>query len=285
MTIAISFSADTSPAYIEFSQLESWLASSSALQLPLHQIESQQQAKGREVQRLLLQAHLQHRGNGDVGSALQLHQQDGEVLYSHRRLGARSLTTVFGTVELVRMGYSRPGAPSIFPLDKAMALPARSFSYELQRRLVKAAVQNPFLESVQTIAELRGVAVPKRSLEEILPDAAQDFDAFYQQRSVATPVGSILVAAVDGKGIPMVKPCADLPRPRLTKGQKANKKRMATVATVFTRTPWVRTPQQVIQSLFPTSRPASRDAPPPPNRRTSACGRVCSRGRPPLSRK
>jgi hypothetical protein len=250
MATATSFSADTS-AYIEFSQLESWLASPSALQLPLHQIESLQQAKGREVQRLLLQAHLQRRGNGDVGLALQLHQQDAEVLYSHRRLGARSLTTIFGTVELVRMGYSRPGTPSIFPLDKAMALPARSFSYELQRRLVKAAVQNPFLESVQTIAELTGVAVSKRSLEEILPDTAQDFDAFYQQRSVATPSGSILVAAVDGKGIPMVKPCAALPRPRLTKGQKANKKRMATVATVFTRTPWVRTPQQVIESLFP----------------------------------
>ena len=91
------------------------------------------------------------------------------MLYSHRRLGTRSLTTVFGTVELIRMGYSRPGAPSIFPLDQALALPARSFSYELQRRLVKAAVQNPFLESVQTIADLTGVSVPKRSLEEILP--------------------------------------------------------------------------------------------------------------------
>ena len=264
MATATSFSADTSPAYIEFSQLESWLASSSALQLPLHQIESQQQAKGREVQRLLLQTHLHHRGNGDVGSALQLHQQDGELLHSHRRLGARSLTTVFGTVELLRMGYSRSGAPSIFPLDKALALPARSFSYELQRRLVKAAVQNPFLESVQTIAELTGVAVSKGSLEEILPDAAQDFDAFYQQRAVATPTGSLLIAAVDGKGIPMVKPSAALPRVRLTKGQKANKKRMATVATVFTRAPWVRTPQQLIESLFPTSRPASGEAPPPP---------------------
>jgi hypothetical protein len=70
-----------------------------------------------------------------------------------------------GTVELLRMGYSRPGAPSLFPLDRALALPARSFSYELQWRLVKAAVQNPFLESVQTIAEWTGVSVSKRSLE------------------------------------------------------------------------------------------------------------------------
>src|SRR5882672_10315630 len=264
MTTATSLSADARPAFVEFSLLESGLASASALQLPLHLIESQQQAKGREVQRLLLQAHLLHRGNGDVGPALQLEQADGLVLYSHRRLSTRSLTTVFGTVELVRMGYSRPGAPSIFPLDKALALPARSFSYELQRRLVKAAVQNPFLESVQTIAGLTGVSVSKRSLEQILPDAAQDFDAFYRQRCPEPATGSILVAAVDCKGIPMVKPGGAQPTARLAKGQKANKKRMATVAAVFTRTPWVRTPQQVVESLFRISHPASGEAHPPP---------------------
>jgi hypothetical protein len=130
--------------------------------------------------------------------------------------------------------------------------------------LVKADVQNPFLESVQTIAELTGVSSSKRSLEEILPDAARDFDAFYQQRSVATAAGAILVAAVDAKGIPMVKPCGAQPKARLTKGQKASKKSLATVATVFTRAPWVRTLQQVIESLFPTSHPSSSEDPPPP---------------------
>src|SRR5499427_602181 len=254
----------TTPAAREFALLEDWLASHCTLQLPLHQIEAQQQTKGREVQRLLLQAHLQLRGDGDVGPALRVPQAAGEVLYTHRRLGARSLKTIFGPVEIHRMGYSCDGAPSIYPLDRALALPARSFSYELQRRLVKAAVQNPFLESVQTIAELTGVSVSKRSLEEILPDAAQDFDPFYRQRFAAHATGSILVAAVDGKGIPMVKPGAAQPTARLTKGQKANKKRMATVATVFTRAPWVRTPQQVIENLFPTQPQATRDVPPPP---------------------
>src|SRR5580765_3946055 len=154
MIIATAASSQTTPAAVEFALLQSWLASGSALQLSLHEIERQQQARGREVQRLLLQAHLQQRGNGDLGPVLYLRQQDGELLYSHRRLGTRALTTVFGTVELVRMGYSRPGAPGIFPLDWALTLPARSFSYELQRRLVKAALQNPFLDSVQTIADL-----------------------------------------------------------------------------------------------------------------------------------
>src|SRR5712692_734499 len=150
MATASPCPSDTTPAAIEFALLQSWLASSGALQLPLHQIESQQQAKGREVQRLLLQAHLQHRGNGDVGPALLLPQQDGEMLYSHRPLGARWLTTVFGAPDLLRMCYAMPCAPSIFPHVRAPALPAQSFSYELHPRRVKAAVQNPFLESVQT---------------------------------------------------------------------------------------------------------------------------------------
>ena len=93
---------------------------------------------------------------------------------------------------------------------------------------------------------------------------ADDFDAFYRQRSPEPATGSILVAAVDCKGIPMVKPAGAQPTPRLAKGQKANKKRMATVAAVFTRAPWVRTPQQVVESLFRISSPTPDDAPTPP---------------------
>ena len=273
MAIATAPPHPPSPAAVEFALLQSWLSSSATLQLPLHAIESQQSDKGREVLRLLLQAHLQQRGHGDVGPALLVPSGYQQLLYAHRRLGTRSLTTVFGAVEVTRMGYSRPGAPSLFPLDQALSLPGRSFSYELQRRLVKAAVQNPFLASVETIAELMGVSVSKRSLEQILPDAAQDFDAFYQQRPPDEATGSLLVAAVDGKGIPVVKPASPQPAFRLTKGQKTNKKRMATVATVFTRVPWVRTPQQVLERLFPTERQTRGDkavAPRPENKRVWA---------------
>src|SRR5258708_18770750 len=96
-------SSQPPPAAVEFALLQSWLASGNALQLSLHEIERQQQARGREVQRLLLQAHLQQRGNGDLGPVLYLRQQDGELLYSHRRLGTPALTTLVRTVELVRI--------------------------------------------------------------------------------------------------------------------------------------------------------------------------------------
>src|SRR6266496_2222835 len=79
----------------EFSSLEDWLSAPSTCQLPLHQIECQQEPRGREVQRLLLQAHIQQRGNGDVGPALRVVQGAGSLVYSHRRLHTRLLKTIF----------------------------------------------------------------------------------------------------------------------------------------------------------------------------------------------
>jgi hypothetical protein len=68
MTTAILASTDVTPAAVEFALLRSWLASRSVLKLLLHEIESRQQNGGREVQRLLLQAHLQQRGKRRCGS-------------------------------------------------------------------------------------------------------------------------------------------------------------------------------------------------------------------------
>src|SRR5437899_1004783 len=107
-----------SPAQQEFSSLQAWLSAPRTLQLPLHQVECQQEQKGRALQRLLLQAHLQQRGPGDVGRALYVNQ-DGQkpTLYSHRRLHTRVLKTIFGPIQIQRMGYCRAGTASIHPLD------------------------------------------------------------------------------------------------------------------------------------------------------------------------
>jgi len=249
-----------------FWQLEEWLASSQTRQLPLHQVESQQEPKGRELQRLLLETHIQQRGNGDVGPALRVIRDGEPTRYSHRRLHTRVLKTIFGPVRIRRLSYSRAGATSIHPLDEALQLPARSFSYQVQRRMVQAAVQGTFRETSQRIAEITGAPVPLRSLEEVIQEAAQDFDAFYAGRTPEpwTATGSLLVAAVDAKGIPMLKPAGTQRIIRPTKGQKANRKKMATVAAVFTRAPWRRTPEQVVESLFRTDRTRRPDQPPAP---------------------
>src|SRR2546429_4589086 len=61
--------------------------------------------------------------------------------------------------------------------------------------MVKAAVQGTFRETGERIAEITGAPVPVRSIEEVLQQAAEDFDAFYVERTppTSTGTGTILV--------------------------------------------------------------------------------------------
>lgn len=253
-TSPCSATASDATARSRFLDLEQWMASPAALDLPLHLIEQAQDPKGREIQRLLLQSHVQRRGTGDVGPALVLAGAGSTALLSHRRLRHRTLKTIFGSIDINRIGYGGRGQRSIHPLDAELQLPRRCFSYELQRRSVKAAIQGPFREATTRILDSTGLTIHNHSLEPLLIEAAADFDAFYSQRkaSACPPEASLLVIAVDCKGIPMVKPEPVKPPVGLTQpvDQKTNKKKMATVAAVFDKAPLVRTPQQVVDSLF-----------------------------------
>src|SRR2546430_8194824 len=73
-------------------------------------------------------------GDGRVGSP---QASSEEIVYRHKRLRSRRLITVFGPVSIRRMEYSSRGQHSLYPLDAVLGLPARSYSYEIQRRLVK----------------------------------------------------------------------------------------------------------------------------------------------------
>lgn len=222
--------------------------------MALHEVEVEEERQGREVLRLLFQTHIDLRGEGDVGEALEvIDTETGEkLLYTHKRMHARHLVSLFGTVSVTRVAYSLPGRPSVHPLDARLQLPARSLSYELQRRLVKAAVKGPFDEALEAVEEATGVVVSKRTAEQLVLDASRDFDSFYEMRKGASrsKSGPILVASIDCKGIPMVKPKGAQRKVRLGPGEKRQKKRMSTVAAVFTQEPYVRTPAAVVKSLF-----------------------------------
>jgi hypothetical protein len=186
----------------------------------------------------------------------------------YKRRHTHPVLTLFGQVRITRIGYGAPDHQAIHPLDRQLRLPGRIYSYECQRRLIRAVVCTPFDEAIAFIAEITGVAAPKRSAEQLVREAAVDFDEFYSQRQAACvkPArGEILVAAIDCKGIPMVKPERALRVVRRGKGEKANKKRMATVAAVHNQAPVIRTPQEVLDSLFQTGRRPERQPRPRPS--------------------
>ena len=248
--------------------LERYLSGQAALGAGLSEIERESERRGREIVRLALQAHVDARGDGDVGEAIVLQREDRPLRLAHKRLHSRPLVTLFGELRVTRMGYGAPGEEAVHPLDAELVLPARIWSYEYQRRLVKAVVCGPFDEAIALIAEITGTRIPKRSAEQIVQEAAVDFESFYAARTaqaIEPAASEILVGAIDCKGIPMVKPDGAQRVVRRTKGEKANKKKMATVAAVHSQSPIVRTPRQVIDSLFATEAPVERPKRPAPS--------------------
>jgi hypothetical protein len=238
-----------------FQDLERWLSGQAARSAGLSKLERESERRGREILRLALQAHINARGDGDVGTAIVLQSADRLVRLACKRVHTRPLVTLFGEVKVTRVGYGAPGREAIHPLDAELMLPGRLWSYECQRRLIRAVICGPFDEAIALVAEMTGTTVPKRSAEQLVLDAAVDFESFYAARAaetIAPADGEILVGAIDCKGIPMVKPDGAQRVVRRTKGEKANKKKMATVAAVHSQPPIVRTPKEVIDSLFHT---------------------------------
>ncbi|MCA1701635.1 MAG: hypothetical protein LC790_23180, partial [Actinobacteria bacterium] len=144
-----------------FEELERFLAEAGEARLALAQIERGAEPRGRELLRLLLQAHIDARGAGEVGEAIIAQLPEGPVRLGYKRRHSRPVLTLFGEVRVTRVGYGAPGQQAIHPLDRELRLPGRIYSYECQRRLIRAVVCSPFDEAIALVAEMTGVSVPK----------------------------------------------------------------------------------------------------------------------------
>jgi len=242
-----------------FEHIVGYLDSEEASFMTHSELERELEKRGRELMRIMLQEHLDNRSPGNCEKPVS--GSDG-IDRCRLRLQERKLETVFGTVSVERAGYGKEGAESFHPLDAELNLPHERYSLELRRRVAEEAAKNSFDETFESIGKITGGHVPKRQIEELVMRAAQDFDAFYEMRQGQPAVGqqseSIMVMSVDGKGVVMrMQDLREQTRKaamarkhkmgaRLSKGEKKNAKRMATVAAVYTIAPFVRKPEDLV---------------------------------------
>jgi hypothetical protein len=242
-----------------FEHIIGFLDSGKGNSMDMSQLEKELEKRGRELMRTLLQEYLDKRSPGT--SSEPVLDADG-IMRTERPDQEREIETVFGRVNLSRTGYAEKGRRSLHPLDGELNLSPDLYSLELQRRVAEEAAKNSFEEVVATIDKTTGGHVPKRQAEEVARRAARDFDAFYQMRqhhaSEEKTTGSILTITADGKGVVLhekdlreqTRKAAEKRRQkmgkRLSKGEKKNAKRMATVAAVYTTSPFERTPEDLL---------------------------------------
>ncbi|MGH8570399.1 MAG: ISKra4 family transposase, partial [Gammaproteobacteria bacterium] len=243
----------------QFAMIVDRLQSAAVLGMEHGEVEGLISREGTELMRRLLQGHLDVRAAAEAREA-GVRGADG-VVRSHVRAGCRRrLMTIFGEVEVRRCGYSAPEEESLFPLDGALNLPKDSYSHGLRERLAFEVARGSFDQAVRAIETTTGGQVPKRQAEELTAKVSQDFEAFYRHRASPGPEGTLdpLVMSEDGKGIVMRKEDlregtkraaerdAHKLKTRLSQGEKRNRKRMATVAAVYSIERQVRTPGSIL---------------------------------------
>jgi hypothetical protein len=154
----------------------------------------------------------------------------------------------------------------------------------VRRRVSIEAAKGSFEEGLNALEEFTGAHVPKRQFEELVIRAAQDFEAFYddrQKRARADPqTGPVLVLTVDGKGVVMrpedlreatqraAAKRAETFTARLGGGRRLHAKRMASVAAIYTVERLVRTAEEILP--LPEERREKPTRPQPEHKRVWA---------------
>ena len=252
---------------------EGRLSSSEMIRAPHSEVEALCEAEGREWARLVLEEHLALRAAQE--KRVEVTGADG-VARGSVRDSERHLETLVGTVAVPRYAYQAPGSEDLHPMDATLNLPRELFSHGIRKLVAKEVARASFDEVVEMVHDWCGASIAKRQVEELAVRAAQDFDAFYEQREPAhEPATDLLVLSTDGKGIVMRH--ADLREAtrlaaekkvnkletRLAPGEKNNRKRMAQVATVYSVAPWPRTAADVLRKStdkdLTTRRPVPHD--------------------------
>jgi hypothetical protein len=224
----------------------------------------------RESRRMLLHllaAYFEQKAGGNVGKAIQT--EAGEVLPCER-LKTRRYLNVFGELELRRFYYHEDGLSGVLPLDQDTNLPERTYSYLVQELTLQRVGRMTYDEAVAEMENLFGFRPEKHTVEDIAPEIARDVDAYYEGQGTPPPQSEaeILVAAIDGKGVPMLKPEPARHKVRLGRGEKYSHKKEAVVTAVYTVKPHQRTADDIIKEVRDKETPQNR--PKPQNKKVRA---------------
>lgn len=238
----------------QVAQLKALIAAAIESPVPMHELEENLLRVLLSMGRACLRVLLEVLGPGDIGETAPTPQ--GRTVQRLEKAHVRPYLSIFGEFELSRFVYGRGAGRKIelIPLDAHLALPASKFSYLLQSWDQRLATEQPFAQVCDTVKSILGLTQHVDSVErgnrQMAPAAAEFLDQ--QPPPPAAEEGAILVQTADGKGVPMRRPAEAPPiaSHRSRRGPKPNRKKMATLAAVYSIDPLVRTPEQVVDSLF-----------------------------------
>jgi hypothetical protein len=233
--------------------------------------------QGTELMRQLMQARLDLLFQRERAYWAQTPREPGVEI----RARDRQLEGSVGRLVVWRFGIKGPeDRAARFSMDEQLNLPADLYSYPLRERMADEGRRGAWEQAVEQIDERTGGHVPKRQAEQLAIRAAQDFEAFYEQRpqpaNDTLSEHALLVMSADSKGITMrpealrdatrkaaEEAAADAVKgdPMAAKPARRHDKRMAIVTAVWEQEPHKRTAKDVVDKLRPDAAIAARKKP------------------------
>jgi hypothetical protein len=242
-------------------QIVGWLGGKDAAGLEHGELEASLEKVGRELLCCLFQDHLDLRSEREQRLD-EVVDAGGVERRGVERDHRRALSSVFGEVTVRRLAYRQRGEENLYVADGVLNLPVEHASHGVRRIVAVEAAAGSFEHATGQVRERTGLAVGKRQVEELAVRAAVDFETFYAEqisdREAERESDDVLVLSADGKGIVMradalreataraAQRASPKLKTRLSRGEKANRKRIAEVGAVYEIAPTPRTPQDVL---------------------------------------
>ena len=222
-----------------------------------------------------LELFIQLQGDGDLGSEVTTEQD--KVLRRSETTHRTTIRSIFGVHTFNQFTYapSSKKATQLLPISARMLLPKRQWSYLLQEFSQMLAIDQSYEQAMESLGTILGATFSVDTAENINSELGQEAAVFLDDLPNPSPESEahLLVVSADCKGVPLVKEDAAKVAAFETAKKNPGNRRMATVASVYTVEPYVRTAEEITAALFrddPDESVEKSKRPRPQNKNTTA---------------
>ncbi len=210
-------------------------------------------------------------GSGDLGVQISSAER---ALSRNSNPSKTRIRSIFGehTFQEYTYGAGINKKIDLRPISARLDLPEQQWSYLLQEFSQLFCVEQAFNQASRNLETVLGGRFSVDTLEQTSQRMGLEADAFLDALPVPAKAdeAKLLVATADGKGVPLIKQdCKPVAAFEQAKKRPGNR-RMATVASVYTVDPYVRTPEQIVGALFRDEQENQSRRPLPKNKHTTA---------------
>jgi hypothetical protein len=228
-----------------------------------------------QIGRQALQLFVCLQGDGDLGEGIRT--ENGQTARRSQEKSSTTLRSIFGEHRFGQFVYApaKKKAICLRPISARMSLPSGRWSFLLQEFSQMLGVDQAYDQAMKNLGRFLGARFSVDTAERINGRIGVSAGEFLTDLPLPDEgsEAKLLVATADCKGVPLVKSDSEKVAAFDTAKKNPGNRRMATVTSVYSVDPHVRTAEEITAALFrddPDEDLPKKPRPRPRNKNTTA---------------